>query len=133
MKRSLFNVLAAVSLALCGAALILWASGPGIFLSNYGGWGWSSSSRAIRLRLGRENGDGWMWTLEYWKLALLALLVPAYRVYVALQSRRRVSAGLCIACGYDLRASKDRCPECGAAIPAAAEDPRLRNDTSLRA
>ena len=37
-----------------------------------------------------------------------------------LLGRRRSKAGLCAVCGYDLRASPERCPECGtpAVLPA---------------
>ena len=45
-------------------------------------------------------------------LALTAIL-PCLWAASRLRRRRRALKGHCVACGYDLRASPDRCPECG--------------------
>ena len=38
------------------------------------------------------------------------------RLIGAVRIGRREQQGQCLRCGYDLRASKDRCPECGEPI-----------------
>jgi hypothetical protein len=52
----------------------------------------------------------------YWSVVLLAGIVPAGRgLLIWRRRRRRPRAGYCPNCGYDLRASPGRCPECGKA------------------
>jgi hypothetical protein len=50
-----------------------------------------------------------------WMPLVLFALTPAARVAGRLVRRTRANRqrGLCPACGYDLRATPDRCPECG--------------------
>jgi hypothetical protein len=50
-----------------------------------------------------------------WFLVLAFAALPAYRLFRRL--RRRHRPGFRPACEYDLRATPDRCPECGT-IPA---------------
>jgi hypothetical protein len=55
-----------------------------------------------------------------WLPALLAGAGPAAWFGRRLRDRRRLGKGRCAICGYDLRATPDRCPECGA-VPKEAE------------
>jgi hypothetical protein len=52
------------------------------------------------------------WAVAHWVLAAPLVLLASWRV--AAKWRRRPGSGLCASCGYDLRATPDRCPECGA-------------------
>ncbi len=57
--------------------------------------------------------------VPYWWLILFTLITPCGWLSVWLRRRRQqrpAAAGCCLKCGYDLRASKERCPECGTAI-----------------
>jgi hypothetical protein len=57
--------------------------------------------------------------LPYWFVILFLGTVAFAGALWNRRVRRRLSSGLCARCGYDLRATPHRCPECGL-IPATA-------------
>jgi hypothetical protein len=68
---------------------------------------------------GPPRGSQYVITGRFWSLLLAASLLPGWRLasfgYRRRLILRRMDSGACVVCGYDLRATRDRCPECGAA------------------
>jgi hypothetical protein len=60
--------------------------------------------------------------VRWWLIASLSALLPLLfmtRLWKLRRAAKRRLANLCLSCGYDLRASTDRCPECGTPMEAA--------------
>jgi hypothetical protein len=62
-------------------------------------------------------------SLKTGPLFLASLVIPAVRLASRQVKKRRHRVGYRILCGYDLRATPDRCPECGAAPTTEAARP----------
>lgn len=57
----------------------------------------------------------------FYAICPLLLALPLAKCSSLYRKRLRRINGRCTRCGYDLRASTDRCPECGTPIPAEAK------------
>ncbi len=73
-----------------------------------------SALRYFSLRAKRvEHQQEYHISVGLWVPALVCLGGLYFSFLHGRRRRRRRTLGLCLKCGYDLRASKDRCPECG--------------------
>jgi hypothetical protein len=52
-------------------------------------------------------------SLPWWCVAVAGSLLPAWAGLRTYRIRRRSKLSCCLTCGRDLRATPDRCPECG--------------------
>ena len=93
-----------------GFAASLWSDASSWFLDERGAF--------IYLGNSITNYDrNWLAAVPLWFVARMFAIVPSIRL-IARRKLFPVNAGCCPNCGYDLRATPDRCPECRT-IPAA--------------
>jgi hypothetical protein len=147
MKRQLFTVVAALSLAAAVSLGVLWvksyrfppnrAGGDSITFTHVDPQWWVLSARG-RITLCRQEGRDWgkefpgfnaagfqyaglrgpngslyNISVPHWFPAALFMLAPVTWVITERRRRHRPRRGRCTRCGYDLRATPGRCPECG--------------------
>lgn len=69
-------------------------------------------------RPGVARMTAWFWQLAVpvWVPIALLLLGPSAWIRRRVRTAKRFTAGHCQRCGYDLRASPGRCPECGLVV-----------------
>jgi hypothetical protein len=57
--------------------------------------------------------SGYAVTISYWLAFVFGAILPVAWLINRRRQQRAKRTGLCPACGYDLRATPERCPECG--------------------
>src|SRR3954464_7919059 len=69
-----------------------------------------------------------MYGMVTFSLFVIPSAIACEMIGNALQKKRmvRAAANHCLDCGYDLRASLDRCPECGTPAPATRPCPKCQ-------
>lgn len=102
------------------------------------GFGYDSHSRPLsgilRFLNPRALEHATVYTAPNWLFVLVFAVLPAIALVHGVgkrMRRRRVREGHCEQCGYDLRATPNRCPECGA-VPSWSTD-RRKSDRRMEA
>jgi hypothetical protein len=85
----------------------------GLFWRQRFGISWSTRGVAGKPR--------WSVEIELWLLTLICLVATTLTILLSRRASlpfRRLRAGLCPTCGYDIRVTPEKCPECGGTIPS---------------
>ena len=104
-----------------GRVVLVWAKGPfpplgfDAHSDRHRSPLWHHAKHLLVFRAFDSGRDSWAVQFPHWSVAAAASLTA---LWLRRRDRKR-RAGLCPSCGYDLRATPQRCPECGG-VPAAA-------------
>lgn len=78
----------------------------------YIGWEADKTWLLSRLLLARARPQNyWIWSISIWWMCLVA--TGLFGAWYWSSKRRKRRLGVCCRCGYDLRGTLSRCPECG--------------------
>jgi hypothetical protein len=143
LLRLLLNAATAMSLAVCVATIVAWIvdvrigappwsqvlqrlpAGAQLRTTEFGVWRGALRWSRVTYYVGAWEVSGrpdQELAIDCWIVVLAAALLPIARTGPAVRAwvlrRRNAQPGRCPACGYDLRATPDRCSECGT-VPSA--------------
>jgi hypothetical protein len=89
---------------------------------------WTRSGFGLSIERAKSSGyfseSGFALVVPDWSLLIATALLPfAWLTRLGMVARRKAMEGRCRRCGYDLRATPDRCPECGTQVARRARQP----------
>jgi hypothetical protein len=79
---------------------------------------WDDWNNYIRGQPGRSyTSVGMFLYIPCWFVSTATAIIPTAALFMFARKRKQWRTGLCANCGYNLRATPDRCPECGMIPP----------------
>jgi hypothetical protein len=93
-----------------GARLMVEPKSRGWGLGGFDYFAWQTSRKNAN---GQPAAGEHVFILPWWFLVAATAALPTWWFFRSRRHARRARFGHCLSCGYDLRASPKRCPECG--------------------